>query len=606
MKQSQYNVQVRVALCALAVVLFGATNPARGDSFKYTGAMNRARYTHTATLLPNGKVLVAGGYDVISSRYESSAELYDPTSGTWTATGAMRTARGSSVATLLPNGKVLVAGGTDLNTALSSAEIYDPATETWTPAHPMNVAHSYFTATLLPDGTVLVAGGNSATWRDPYISDAELYDPATDTWTTTETMQEGRGYHIATLLPDGRVLVAGGNAPNHFPTSSAELFNPTTRTWTRSGSMASARYAHSATLLPTGKVLVAGGNSSAGPRSSAELYDPATGTWAGTGEMNIARCYSTTALLRNGKVLIAAGNDDRVISNAELYDSATGTWIVTGAMNTGRYYHTATPLPNGLVLMAGGYGIDSLSLSSAELYESIQPLRISAQPLGHSVHVGEPLSLIVIAVGTAPLSYQWQKDGVNIPNATDFTFNIATARASDAGNYKVIVKDTAATLPSDEVAINVLPGIIHRASATVELNSGSVASVTVTNAGFGYSSDQPPAVRFYGEGTGATAHVVVTDGFIERIIIDNPGKGYSANTTVAIAKPPFSPSLGLKFTKVSVTMDVVLGRKYRLDASTDLESWTMVDSPFVAEGDTVTQEFDVTTTGRYFRIQEVP
>jgi hypothetical protein len=143
-----------------------------------------------------------------------------------------------------------------------------------------------------------------------------------------------------------------------------------TGTWSATGSTATGRYLHTATLLPSGKVLVAGGVSSGSGRASAELYNPATGTWSATGSMTTAHFSHTVTLLHSGKVLVAAGfsNSIGAVTASELYDPVTGTWSATGSMSTGRADHTATLLPSGKVLVAGGYD-GSIVLASAELYD---------------------------------------------------------------------------------------------------------------------------------------------------------------------------------------------------------------------------------------------
>ena len=163
--------------------------PCAGQSGTWTatGSLATARDDHTATLLPNGKVLVAGGYD--GSGTLASAELYDPASGTWTATGSLATARYRHTATLLPNGKVLVAGGSDNSGALASAELYDPASGTWTATGSLATARDCHTATLLPNGKVLVAGGFDGSGS---LASAELYDPASGTWTATGSLATAR------------------------------------------------------------------------------------------------------------------------------------------------------------------------------------------------------------------------------------------------------------------------------------------------------------------------------------------------------------------------------------------------------------------------------
>jgi hypothetical protein len=187
--------------------------------------MATARVSHTAALLPNGKVLVAGGQD--SNFFPlASAELYDLASGNWTTTGSLTTARYDQTATLLDNGTVLVAGGFDSSYNPSvSAELYDSASGTWTATGSMHNARVTHTATLLDPGEVLVAGGfkNTTTRGSVFLHSAELYDPASGTWTATGSMATARGEHTATLLDNGKVLVAGGFDGNNI-LSSAELF----------------------------------------------------------------------------------------------------------------------------------------------------------------------------------------------------------------------------------------------------------------------------------------------------------------------------------------------------------------------------------------------
>jgi WD40 repeat protein len=363
-----------------------------------TGSLNIARSGHTATLLPNGKVLVVGGDS------SGSGELYDPATGTWSLTGSLNTPTGGHTATLLPNGKVLVVG--DYN---DRAELYDPATETWSLTGSLNMKpRQGHTATLLPNGQVLVvAGATDLDIGGEIFSSAELYDPASGTWSVTGSLQTERIGHTATLLPDGMVLVVGGwgavaRGPNFASfgfLNSAELYEPASGTSFAIRSLSTARWNHTATLLPNGKVLVAGGHS-----NSAELYDPATRTWSTTANLNTDRSNHTATLLPDGKVLVTGGFVGNfpltpIINTTEIYDPDTATWSVTASLNTGRSGHTATLLPNGKVLVAGG-GNATSSLNSAELYDSTSTLVAAVLPSARSVQIGIPATAFATIINT--------------------------------------------------------------------------------------------------------------------------------------------------------------------------------------------------------------
>ena len=346
------------------------TRPMAPSGWTATGAMIQARTWHTATLLPNGRVLVVGGGNGDSTF--DSAELYDPTTRSWTATGSMAQGRQDHTATLLRDGRVLVAGGSDAKGAtVASAELYDPGTGSWAATGSMAQPSARHTATLLPDGKVLVVGGSSA----------ELYDPGTGTWARTGGLIQPRVGHSATLLEDGRILVVGGFTDG-AALASAELFDPESGSWTATGSMGTGRAGHTATLLPSrGRVLVAGGTTGPGsfqPTASVELYDPITNeSWMRTWPMDQARVYATVTVLPDGRVLVAGGSGatssgDPVgpAAPAELFDPSSG-WSATGRMIEARSYATATLLQDGTVLVAGGRTRPVLgsALASAELYD---------------------------------------------------------------------------------------------------------------------------------------------------------------------------------------------------------------------------------------------
>jgi hypothetical protein len=308
-----------------------------------TRPMTAAREEHTATLLPDGRVLVAGGHDYRdgTSTIERSAEIYDPALGTFTATGSMSAAREGHTATLLPSGLVLIAGGADTaSTALATAELFDPRTGRFSPTGSMSTARDAATATLLATGQVLVAGGSDSPLLSSTLLDsAELYDPGSGTFRVVGPMTSARYAHSATRLADGRVVIIGGHPNMSGPLATAEIYDPKSGTFGTSGSMTTARFGQVATLLADGRVLVVGGDSAVGTGSatylaSAELFDPKTGTFRPAGSMSQARLSPTATLLANGRVLImggylaiaAGGAPGPTAASAELFDPASGTF----------------------------------------------------------------------------------------------------------------------------------------------------------------------------------------------------------------------------------------------------------------------------------------
>lgn len=358
-------------LFLLLVLAADQTSGAAAQSpgpFTVTADMTTPRVHHTATLLADGKVLIAGGYTFIgpAAIFHSSAELYDPRTGAFSATGNMTAPRSGHTATLLPDGKVLIAGGrTSSNTGtvadyfatLASVEIYDPRTGAFSAVGQVSAARWGSTATLLNNGRVLFTGGLSGGEHSFLPAAAELYDPVTGESAPTGNILSEFTTDTATLLVNGKVLIT--------KFVGAELYDPSTNTYSANGQH-DHRYGSSAILLTNGKVLIGGGEGEYedSPSPPAELYDPDSGTFARTGALiGVPQGHSAT-LLPDGTVFFAGG-----LHNAGIYDPVKGTYTrITGLLSESYSLHTATLLNDGRILIAGGWDGGFRILTSTEIY----------------------------------------------------------------------------------------------------------------------------------------------------------------------------------------------------------------------------------------------
>ena len=352
---------MRSLLIALTVIAACAAPPAAADADRMlaaggehidaAGALAVPRASHSATLLPDGAVLIAGGYDGACGI--ATTELFEPASGKTLPGPKLTVPRCSHSATALADGRVLLAGGWSGADVVASAELYDPRTLTFTPAAPMKDARAAHVAVTLADGRVLVAGGSDGSGM---MADAELYDSATGAWTRTGSLGIPRVAATAVRLADGTVLVAGGSPRRGEVVATAELFDPAAGTFAATGPLTIARHKHAATLLPDGNVLVVGGSDARdgrGQYSASEIYDARARTFSATADMRAPRFKlpDAVATLTGGEVLVAGGG-----VQAEVFDPVKRTFrVVAGSLGARRSFSTATVLRDGRVLVAGGY-----------------------------------------------------------------------------------------------------------------------------------------------------------------------------------------------------------------------------------------------------------
>ncbi|MHB1973975.1 MAG: kelch repeat-containing protein [Acidimicrobiales bacterium] len=316
-------------------------DPANG-SWSLTGAMPVAMTGATATLLPGGEVLLAGGMTASGTSLVPTglAELYNPSTNAWSQTGSLPSglAVSGASATLLPGGEVLVAGGmTGTGTSASTtadAELYDPSTGTWsaTGSLPLGVEDAVMTAFTANGGGVLLAGGitKSSNGAATVSGSSEVYEAPSGTFRAVATLPVAVADASSVLLDGGRVLVAGGEtSPSGTPTNAAERFDPATDSWSQAGALPTAVDGAAAAVLGGGDVLLAGGatGGSGGVTGASALFDPSTGSWSATGSLLVARSSAVAARLGSGDVLVAGGaiSSSAVTSDAELYTASLAT-----------------------------------------------------------------------------------------------------------------------------------------------------------------------------------------------------------------------------------------------------------------------------------------
>lgn len=353
LRRPSFPVSIAIAL-SLATTIARADPPHLASSIP-AASMSGVRWLHRQIPLKDGRVLVLGGAGGTSAE---TAEVYDPATNTWTPTPPMLFSHNWPVASEMCDGRVIVTGRIDAN--FRSAEIYDPVANAWIDAGTMKYSHLYGTATLLADCRVLFVGGYSANTH------AEIYDPAKGVFFSVGPMHNERFFHSTVALPDGSALVAGGGVDINgawFDRATVDLLDPVTGTWKKVKSMHAPRRAHTATLLPDGRVLVAGGTTGGqadgtqgGKQlATAEIYNLATDTWDKVEPgLNTARTFHTASLLPSGAVLLFGGRDATGSATSSIEGFFAGQWQILPPMLADRYLHGSTVLPDGRVLVTGG------------------------------------------------------------------------------------------------------------------------------------------------------------------------------------------------------------------------------------------------------------
>ena len=521
-----------------------------------TGSMNAGRHNHGAIALPNGKVLVAGGaVNPDSSGALASAELYDPVARTFTTINSMNVARVDFTMTLLPNGTVLITGGFNDTAILSSAEIFDPATNTFTLLpNAMTSPRSEHTATLLANGKVLITGGNAS--GTVTLASAELFDPAANTFTaTSHPMNVIRQIQNAVLLVNGNVLISGGFDTNGNPLATAELYNPVADTFTLTGNMNVARGNNAATLLYTGEVLVAGGlavvDGAVARTTSAELYNPSTGTWSVTGSMNLPRAHYTGPVLTDGTVFIPSSDALPAGTNADIYDPSTSTFRLTANFTTEQAGFHEAVLFDGTVLLASGVNAASAVVPNSEIFYPLglpASITITTTTVGNATQNAPYTQLLLERGGVGPLTWTLAS-GALPPGVTLSTSGILSGAPTSSGAFTFTAQVTDSATPNKSATSGPLNLVVAATSTplafpaqtlnTAIANAAYSSSLTVTGGATPYnfaitSGTFPPGVALASNGQFSGTPTVAGTSAFTVTVTDSSVPPQTASQSLAI------------------------------------------------------------------------
>jgi N-acetylneuraminic acid mutarotase len=425
----------------------------------------------------------------------------------------------------------------------------------------------------------------------------------------TAHVHGGRSFGVAAL--NGKIFTVGGlnqGLPPPGAIATVLEYSPTPDSWTQRANLSTPRYAPAAAAV-NGKIYAVGGFGQGGVLATAEEYDPVANSWKATASMNQRR-YAHQAVALNGKIYALGGQTvgDVPLASLEEYDPALNAWAIKAPMPTARVSFGAVAF-NGKIYVVGGRIINT---TIAPVY-SYDPASDSWATNASIPTLREVLAAVavngkVLAIGGQPLGGNAIEEYDPARDSWTNKPNLPTSRSEC---FAAVIDNTLFVFGGYDLwtmhAVALSPEFCspHKAAATAQVVNGFVVGATIIDGGCGYTN-APLVLVQGGGGSGATAAAILSQGVVTGIVVNNAGSGYTSVPTVRIASPPFTPEVGIEISRVNVKLKVVLGRKYQLQASKDLQAWAVTGPDFVAESESLTQEFVVEEVGRYFRVLEVP